>query len=38
MDGSGNLMLALDGEVGEQPAELLLRKHPRRLVIYRPTS
>jgi diacylglycerol kinase family enzyme/membrane-associated phospholipid phosphatase len=37
-DGTGKLTLARDGEVGEQPPKLLLRKHPRRLVIYRPTD
>jgi diacylglycerol kinase family enzyme/membrane-associated phospholipid phosphatase len=37
-DDSGKLTLARDGEVGDQPPELLLRKHPRRLVVYRPTG
>lgn len=37
-DLTGKLTLARDGEVGDQPPKLLLRKHPRRLVIYRPTD
>jgi diacylglycerol kinase family enzyme/membrane-associated phospholipid phosphatase len=36
--GAGKLTLARDGEVGDHPPKLLLRKHPRRLVIYRPTG
>ncbi len=37
--GDGDTMaLARDGEVGAQPAELRLRKHPRRLVVYRPVT
>jgi diacylglycerol kinase family enzyme len=35
---AGKLTLARDGEVGDQPPKLLLRKYPRRLVIYRPTG
>ncbi len=34
----GPLSLARDGEVGEQPAQLQLRKHPKRLIVYRPTG
>jgi undecaprenyl-diphosphatase len=36
--GEPALSLARDGEVGDQPGTLLLRTHPRRLVIYRPSS
>jgi diacylglycerol kinase family enzyme/membrane-associated phospholipid phosphatase len=37
-DDTGKLTLARDGEVGDQPPKLLLRKFPRRLVVYRPNS
>ena len=37
-DGGDCLPLARDGEVGDQPPELLLRKHPKRLVVYRPDA
>jgi diacylglycerol kinase family enzyme/membrane-associated phospholipid phosphatase len=35
-DGSDKLILARDGEIGDQPPKLCIRKHPRRLVVYRP--
>ncbi len=34
-DGTHDLPFARDGEVGEQPAKMRLRKFPRRLVAYR---
>ncbi len=37
-DGGDCLPLARDGEVGDQPPELLLRKYPKRLVVYRPEA
>ena len=37
-DNTGKLTLARDGEVGDQPPKLVLRKHPRRLVVYRPAG
>jgi undecaprenyl-diphosphatase len=36
--GKPCLALARDGELGDQPGQLVLRTHPRRLVIYRPES
>jgi undecaprenyl-diphosphatase len=35
-DGGESLELARDGEVGTQSPELILAKHPDRLVVYRP--
>ncbi len=35
-EGGGCLELARDGEIGTQPPELTLSKHPKRLVVYRP--